>query len=208
MERREAIKWMLSATAAVAFLDRAALGGGPLRPAPGARGYGNDPDMLKTYQPGEVWPLILSPAQRRAATALCDVIIPADAGSPSASDLGVPAFIDEWVSAPYAGHDRDREVIGAGLDWLDAEAQKRFGTDFAGLVWTQKSQICDGICYAPKALPAYRQAAEFFRRFRNLTAGGFYTTPEGMKDIGYVGNVPTASFEGPPPAALAKLGLT
>jgi len=208
MHRREAIKWMLSATAAVAFLDRAAWAEGARPPVKGAAGYGNDPDMLKNYQPGDFWPLVLTEPQRQLVAALCELIIPADATSPSAAALGVPEFINEWVSAPYPGHDQDRVLIVGGLEWLEAEAQRRFGNGFTSLVWGQKSQICDDICYLPKAAPPFHQAAEFFRRFRNLTAGGFYTTAEGMKDIGYVGNVPLASFDGPPPEALAKLGLT
>jgi hypothetical protein len=208
MDRREAIKWMLSATAAVAFLDRAALGEGALPPVKGATGYGNDPDMLRNYSPGELWLLVLTEAQQRTTAALCDLIIPEDAKSPSAATLGVPEFINEWVSAPYPGHDKDRVLIVDGLAWLEAEAERRFGNGFTALVWGQKSQICDDICYLPKAQPPFRSAAEFFRRFRNLTAGGFYTTAEGMKDLGYVGNVPLAAFAGPPPEALAKLGLS
>ena len=52
------------------------------------------------------------------------------------------------------------------------------------------------------------KASRFFRRFRNLTATGFYTTPVGMKDLGYVGNLPSATFDGPPADLVAKLGLT
>ena len=75
------------------------------------------------------------------------------------------------------------------------------------LVLKQKTAICDDICYAAKAKPEFRSAAHFFARFRDLTAGGFYSTPEGMKDIGYVGNVPLATFDGPTPEALKHLGL-
>ncbi len=208
MERREAIKWMIAASATVAWLDRAALGtAGPPAAAP-TGGYGNDPDLQRDYHAGDFWPLVFTEGQRRTAAALCDLIIPADAKSPSAAALGVPEFIDEWVSAPYPGHEEDRRVIVAGLDWLDAESQRRFSADFSALVWGQKSQICDDICYAPNAKPEHQPAAEFFRRFRNLTAGGFYTTSEGMKDIGYVGNVPLAAFPGPPSEALDRLRLS
>jgi hypothetical protein len=41
-----------------------------------------------------------------------------------------------------------------------------------------------------------------------MPAGGFYTTPAGMKDIGYTGNVPLEKFDGPPPEALKKAGLS
>ena len=98
-------------------------------------------------------------------------------------------------------------MIVAGLEWLDADSQRRFGANFDALVWSQKVQICDDICYVPKATTGHRLAAEFFQKYRNLTAGGYYTTAEGMKDIGYTGNVPIPAFEGPSPEALAKLGL-
>jgi hypothetical protein len=35
--------------------------------------------------------------------------------------------------------------------------------------------------------------------------GGFYTTPEGWRDIQYAGDVPLVTFEGPPPEVLAFL---
>ena len=205
IDRRSAIKWMLTAAASVAIMDRAALAAEST--ASGTVGYGTDPDLLKIYKPGDLWPLTFTDRQRRAAAALCDSIIPADDKSPAASQLGVPDFVDEWISAPYAGHDRDKATVLEGLAWIDAEAQKRFGNDFADLVLKQKNAICDDICAYGKAKPEFKKAAQFFRKFRDLTAGGFYSTPEGMKDIGYVGNVPSATFEGPTPEALKHLGL-
>ncbi|MBC7366481.1 MAG: gluconate 2-dehydrogenase subunit 3 family protein [Undibacterium sp.] len=209
MDRRVAIKWMFTAAASVAILDRASLGAEPAATgaAKTAVGYGTDPDLIKIYKPGDVWALTFTDAQRRAAASLCDVIIPADAKSPAASALGVPDFIDEWVSAPYPDHVKDRATVVDGLAWIDAEAQKRFTNDFADLVASQHRAICDDICYTPKAKPEFKKAAQFFAKFRDLTSGGFYTTPEGMKDIGYVGNVPLATFEGPTPAVLKHIGL-
>ena len=58
-----------------------------------------------------------------------------------------------------------------------------------------------------KAASAFQTAAKFFAKFRDLTAGGFYTTPVGWKDLGYVGNVSLEKFDGPPLAALKKAGL-
>ena len=204
MNRRDAIKWMLSATAAVAIFDRDSFGAN----APTtAKGYGTDPDLLKDYKPGDLWPLTFNEQQRLTAAALCDVIIPADAKSPAASALHVPEFIDEWISAPYPGHDTDKKTVVDGLAWLDAESKKRFGAEFTDLVLKQKTAICDDICSMATAKPEFRTAAQFFRRYRDLTSGGFYTTPEGMKDIGYVGNVALTTFDGPPPEVLKLLGL-
>lgn len=208
MDRRAAIKWMLTAAASVSFLERPSYGANDEPPAkPAATGYGRDPDLLKEYKPGDLWPLTFDDRQRALAVALCDVIIPADAKSPSASSLGVHHFIDEWISAPYPGHDADRKLILEGLDWIEAESQHRFQLPFADTIVSQKREICDDICFLPTAKPELKTAARFFTRFRDLTAGGFYSTPEGMKDIGYVGNVPLAAFAGPPPEALRQLGL-
>jgi hypothetical protein len=207
MDRREAIKWMLTAAASTALLDH---GLGAATASPGMKaavGYGTDPDIIKTYKPGDVWPLTFTDGQRATAAALCDVIIPADEKGPSASSVRVQDFIDEWISAPYPGHGADRESIIEGLSWLDAESQKRFKNDFRSLIARQKNAICDDVCFLPKATPEFRKGAVFFKRFRDLTAGGYYTTPEGMKDIGYVGNVALDKFEGPPPEVLKKLGL-
>jgi hypothetical protein len=202
ISRRESIKWVVAVSATASLLRTRGFG------ASGAlRGYGQDPKLLETYKPGDLWPLTFTKEQRRAAVALCDVIIPGDEKSPSASQLNVPDFIDEWISAPYPKQQEDRKIISDGFAWLDRESKKRFKKVFADLSDEQKHQICDEICYELKAKPALKKAAGFFTRFRDLTAAGFYTTPEGMKDIQYLGNVPLIKWEGPPPEVLAYLKL-
>ncbi|MBC7365920.1 MAG: gluconate 2-dehydrogenase subunit 3 family protein [Undibacterium sp.] len=205
MDRRTAIKWMLTAAAAAAVLERDAVGADPAMPA--AKGYGTDPDLLKDYKPGAAWPLTFNETERATAAALCDVIIPADAKSPSAASLGVHDFIDEWISAPYAEQAADRKPILEGLAWLNTESQRRFQNDFVSLIASQQNALCSDLAYAPIAKPEFMTAAQFFKKFRDLTAGGFYTTPVGMKDLGYIGNVPRASFAGPTSEVLKKLGL-
>ena len=203
LPRREAIKWVLAAYASLSLLNWRAFGAA----ASPAKGYGVDPDVMESYKPGDLWPLTLTEAQRRTAAALCDVIIPADGKSPAASELHVVDFIDEWISAPYDAQRQQRDTIVNGLNWLEAESQKRFKTGFVELASAQKQAISDDICFAPKAAPEFKSAAEFFAVFRDLTAGGFYTTPAGWKDIGYVGNVALAHFDGPPPELLKQVGL-
>jgi hypothetical protein len=203
MDRREAIKWMFAAGTMVSALNLLSFGS-----SPAAAGYGRDPNLLEVYKPGDLWPLTFNREQRQTATALCDVIIPADDQSPAASAVGVPDFIDEWISAPYLDQQADRKEILDGLAWLDAESHKRFGKNFADLTGDQQHQICDDICYGPDAKPQFRTAARFFSKFRNLTVSGFYTSPQGWKDLKYIGNVPLAQFDGPPPEVLAYLKLT
>jgi hypothetical protein len=205
VDRRTAIKWVLAASATVPLLE--GLASRSSAAATSSKGYGTDPDLQKVYASGELWPLTLSAEQRRTATALCDAIIPADEHSPSASSVGVVDFIDEWISAPYPRQREDRALILAGFSWLDREASRRFSVVFAALDAAQLAAICDDVSYLPKARPELAEAARFFARYRDLTAGGFYTSPAGSKDIGYVGNVPLASFDGPPLEVLKAVGL-
>ena len=178
-------------------------GGGRRR----CKAYGTDPKLLTIYKPGDLWPLTFTHEQRRTASALCDLIIPADAHFPSASAVGVVDFIDEWISAPYELHREDRKTVLQGLEWLDRESLRRFSALFHALDPARQSAICDDICHAPKAKPQFAEAAKFFARYRDLTAGGFYTTPAGRKDLQYVGNTPLPSFEGPPLEVLKQAGL-
>lgn len=206
LDRRTAIQWMLAAAATVAVRDSDSLAAE--KTATGQiKGYGPDPSMVKLYLPGDVWPLTLTEPQRHTARALCDVIIPADDTSPSASAVGVPDFIDEWISSPYPAQAGDRRLVLEGLKWIDDEAKRRSNKPFADLTPEQQTAICDDICNPAKAKPAHEPAVVFFKRYRDLTAGGYYTTPEGMKAIGYVGNRPSAAFEGPPLEALQHVGL-
>lgn len=204
MDRRTTIKWMLAASAAWPFSDARDARAGAVLPA---RGYGTDPNLLKAYRRGEFWPLTLSAPQRQLAGNLADIIIPADADSPSASAVGVVDFIDEWVSAPYPAHLRDRTILLDGFAWLDAESTRRSGKGFSDLDDSGRLGICDAICSESRAAAEHRGAAQFFALYRDLTAGGFYSTPVGRKDLNYIGNVPLTRFDGPPPELLKALGL-
>lgn len=206
IDRRTAIKWMLTASASLAMAPHLPFAQQVATAFDGA-GYGTDPFLNKSYKPGDFWPLTLTPAQRQTVAALCDVIIPADGKSPSASTVGVHDFIDEWISAPYPAQVADRALILEGLEWIEAESRKRFGLAFVNTIARQKAMLCDDICHEPDAKEEFKQAARFFAKFRDLTAAGFYTTPQGMKDVGYIGNVPLATFDGPPPELIKQLGL-
>ena len=218
ISRRQAMQWVLAAAAAsqlpaVASADPA--GQSPsaqkhaaAHAAPAGAGYGTDPKLTAFHHPGDVWPLTFTAGQRKTVTALADVILPKDQYGPAASEVGVVEMLDEWISAPYPQQQADRPVILDGLAWLAAESQERFGKTFADLTGDQQHALCDDICFTRTAKPQFRKAAGFFSKFRSLCASAYYATPEGWKAIGYVGNVALASFDGPPPEVLEKLGVT
>ena len=220
MDRRTTIQWMLGATGALAIKGTGAIAEaaattravplgatGPASARVRAQAYGTDPNLLEIYHPGDLWPLTFTPTQRLTATMLCDVIIPADAVSPSASAVGVVDFLDEWISAPYSPHEQDRRTVLGGFEWLEAESARRFRRPVHELQAGELEQICDDVCYLPRTRSQWLEAARFFARYRDLTAGGFYTTPAGRRDLQYIGNTPLPKFDGPPLEVLKKAGL-
>jgi hypothetical protein len=221
MERRQALKVMAIA-AAGPTLAQCAPGeesvdvGAPAPTSnPKAAGTAWDPDLVAPTVP---WERTLEADELQSLAALCDVILPADERSPSASALAAHDFIDEWVSAPYDGNERDRVLIRGGLVWLDRESDTRFGSAeartaggdplrFRDLSLEQKHAICDDICWEENAPAGYEAGARFFDRVRYLTSTAFWTTTEGMQDLEYVGNVPLQQWDPPPPEVLRHIGL-
>src|SRR5690606_1408189 len=54
--------------------------------------------------------------------------------------------------------------------------------------------------------PAHRPGVLFFSLMRNLTVSGFYTSPEGLRDMGYLGNRPN-QWNGVPEDEQERLGV-
>lgn len=168
----------------------------------GPRGTPSDP-VLQVAKAD--WKMLLSLRELTTLSALCDMIIPADAKSPAASTVGAPGYINEWASRP--GGEASLVRVRGGLAWLDRESNTRFGKRFHLATNAQRTQICDDICYLPKAKPEHQFAAQFFDTIRDQTATAFYTTPQGWKDLGYIGNVAIPKFEGPNAAIRKQIGL-
>jgi hypothetical protein len=205
LPRRTVLKWFAAVAVATQIPEFGS--GTQAAGAPAAKGYGTDPDLSKFYQPGDFWPLTFTPAQRKTVTALGDLILPSDHLGPAASEVRVPDFLDEWVSAPYPLQQKDREALLPGLQWLEDESTKRYSKSFPSLNDTEKRAIADDICWPADAKPEFKKAAAFFVKFRSLAASAYYGTEAGWKAIGYVGNVPLTRFDGPPPEVLEKLGI-
>ncbi len=204
LPRRTVFKWFAAAAVASQMPE---VGFSAASPVPATKGYGTDPNVSAYYKPGDFWPLTFTAAQRKAATTLADVVLPADPLGPAASEVRVQDFIDEWISAPYPEQRKDRDTILPGLKWLDDEAKKRFKRIFTDLSNEQKHAICDDICSTTTAKTQFKKAASFFGKFRSLAAGAYYATPEGWNALGYTGNVPLTQFDGPPKEVLDRLSV-
>ncbi|MPR36814.1 gluconate 2-dehydrogenase subunit 3 family protein [Salmonirosea aquatica] len=142
-------------------------------------------------------------AELATLAVLSDIIIPADKNSGSASQSGVPQFIEFMVKdqpnwqTPFRG----------GLAWLDQESRKRFGKIFTAITADQRLKIVDDIAYPELAKPEMSQGVAFFNTMRNFTATGFFSSEMGIKDIGYMGNRPNV-WDGVPADVLKKYGFS
>jgi hypothetical protein len=136
-------------------------------------------------------------------TVLCDIILPADESSGSATEAGVPEFIG-FIVKDMPHH---QIPIRGGIMWLDHESNTRFNQVFKDCSSDQQLAIIDDIAYPDQVKPEHSQGAKFFSLMRDLTLTGFYTTRMGIDDLGYKGNVPNV-WDGVPEDVLQEQGLS
>ena len=135
-------------------------------------------------------------------TLLSDIIIPKDAVSGSATDAKVPEFI-EFIVKDMPDH---QVPMRGGLKWLDLHSYKKHAKAFTECSGKEQIGIVDEIAYPEKAAPALAQGVSFFNKIRDLVTTGFYTAEIGVKDLGYMGNVPNM-WAGVPDEVLKQHGL-
>ncbi|HEY4966308.1 MAG TPA: gluconate 2-dehydrogenase subunit 3 family protein [Puia sp.] len=123
--------------------------------------------------------------------------------SGSASDAKVPDFF-EYIVKDMPEH---QTPLRGGLRWLDLQCLNRYGNAFTDCNKTQQMEMVDQIAFPKKAKPEMLQGVAFFSLVRNLTATGFYTSEIGVKDVGYVGNVPN-QWNGVPDDVLKQYNLS
>jgi len=183
--------------------------------APLAASLGVAPDHLdrvsravaRLAQTGVVAPTFFSAHEWSTVRLLVDYIIPRDERSGSATDAKVPEFID-FLMADNDASLASRTAMHGGLAWLDNECEHRFTKTFVGATDAQRRQVLDDIAWPKKARPEMHHGVAFFSRFRDLTASGFFSSQMGWQDVQYKGNVALPAWNGCPPAALAKLGVS
>jgi len=136
-------------------------------------------------------------------TILGDIIIPSDEVSGSASEAKVPEFI-EFIVKDMPDF---QTPLRGGIRWLDLECLNAYGKPFKDCGHEQQMEMVDNIAWPKRELkPGMGPGVAFFSLVRNLVATGFYTSPIGVKDIGYVGNQPN-QWNGVPEDVLKRYNL-
>jgi gluconate 2-dehydrogenase gamma chain len=160
------------------------------------------PRAATATRKGPYKPKFFTPHEWATVALLADIIIPKDERSGSATDAGVPEFLDFTMT----DRPQMQTQMRGGLRWLDTACRKRFTKEFVDLSGPDRTAILDEIAYPMKAAPEVSQGAAFFTAFRNLVATGFFTSKIGIADLGYMGNVPTV-WNGCPQECLDHLGV-
>jgi gluconate 2-dehydrogenase gamma chain len=145
--------------------------------------------------------------EMRTVRVMANDVIPRDERSGSATDAGVPAFIDFNLSVPETSEET-RVVWRGGLRWMDTESRRRFGVAYAAAAPAQRHQILEDISWRDRVRPELRHGAAFFAMFRDMVAAGFFSSAIGFKDLQYQGNTFLPEWNGCPEPALRKLGVS
>ena len=204
MDRRKSIKTLLIGAAGTGVLVEACK-------ETGKKETGSLPDVSaladrmqeeKDYQSklgaGDTF---FTPHEMKVITLLSDIIIPADEVSGSASQAKVPEFI-EFIVKDMPEH---QTPLRGGLRWLDVQSARLFDKSFVDVTNKQRLELVDLIAYPEKAAPEMKQGVSFFNLMRDLVTTGFYTSEMGVKDLGYMGNVPN-QWNGVPDDVLKQYG--
>lgn len=163
---------------------------------------------LQRIAPADTPPAALkffTPHQYATVHVLVDMIIPRDDRSGSATDARVPEFMDFMLAE---ASERTRTEMHGGLVWLDTECNKRHGANFLHSTPAQRTAVLDDIAWPKRARAELAHGVAFFNNFRDLTASGFFSSEMGYRDVQYKGEVFNPNWNGCPPEALAKLGVS
>ncbi len=171
--------------------------------------------MAQTHEHATAAPAAIPPFTRkvfddpqwRTVHVLCDLIIPADEHGPSATQAGVPEFMDDWLAfrTQQDGNENLQAQVFGGLVWLDRESQNLSGKNFADAAVEQQKQILDRIAWPGKAAEADHAWVAFFNTFRNLTTTGFLSSKAGVAYLPYLGNTVVTHWDGCDPKVWAVI---
>src|SRR3989454_8812267 len=115
---------------------------------------------------------------------LVDLIVPKDERSGSATEAGVPEFMDFML-----GDDPDLQTpVRGGLAWLDHECDDRYGRTFVTCTAAERAALLDAVPWPAKAKPEHAAGVAFLNRLRDLTASGLFSSHLGGRAPPYSGN--------------------
>jgi gluconate 2-dehydrogenase subunit 3-like protein len=142
---------------------------------------------------GSYKPKALNAHEYSTLQKLADIIVPADEHSPGAVESGAAEFIDLLASQ----NPELAAIYTGGIAWLDREMGRRNNATFLNARPEQQTAMLDLIAYRKNESPELGPGVRFFDWARMMVVDAFYTSPAGVKDLGYMGNTAVQKFEVP-----------
>ena len=131
------------------------------------------PSRPQTYAPQ-----FFSAPDFAVVSQLTELIIPSDE-TPGAREAGVCEFVDFMVA-----HDAEQQPhMRAGVAWLENRSQREFTRPFLALTPAEQSSLLEPLAYKARFRDGEETAREFFRRIRELTVMGFYSSEIGYREL-------------------------
>lgn len=118
---------------------------------------------------------------------LCEIIVP------GASKGGSAEFIDLLSSQ----NPEMLSIYTGGIGWLDEEMRRKYRADFLTATAAQKTEMLDKIAYRKNRTPELAPGITFFNWARRMTVDAYYTSPAGIKEVGFKGNGAVKEFKVP-----------
>jgi hypothetical protein len=192
-----------------------AAGAGVMSPAAAQEVHRHTQEEIK--RTGIYTPKFFKPQEYQTITWLAELIVPADGQSGSAVDAGAPEFIDLLCSQ----NERLGHIYTGGLLWLDARMRQKHSMWFLEASQAQQIELLNELVEAERTLAAkdtsfdpnftYTQFRDygveprtdltvgvtFFDWVRKMTVDAYYTSPIGIKDLGYEGTTAVSEYQVP-----------
>ncbi len=124
---------------------------------------------------------------------LADYIVPPEGASGGATAAAAP----EWIDLMASENPQLLAIYTGGIAWLDHAMQKRGAPNFVDATPAQQTAILDLIAYRKNESPELGPGIKFFEWARKMVVDAYYTSPIGIKDLGYMGNTALSKFEVP-----------
>jgi hypothetical protein len=138
-------------------------------------------------------PKALNAHEYKTLAKLADYIVPSGGDSGSATEAGAP----EWIDLMASENPQLLAIYTGGIAWLDHAMQLRNAPNFLDATPAQQTAMLDLIAYRKNESPELGPGIKFFEWARKMVVDAYYTSPMGIKDLGYMGNTALAKFEVP-----------
>ena len=127
-------------------------------------------------------PQFFKPDDFKTVELLVEMILPTD-DKPGAKEAKVADYVDFVV---FSAREFELSLQGEwtdGLVFLDRESQKQFGKVFRMASMAEREHLLSEMSLPERDLTARHEGYRFFRRVKNITVEGFYTSRIGLLEV-------------------------